>query len=407
MGRKATSGGVRPSGNRIEVRFMWQGKLVAPSLDLRPTAANLKHAARLRAQIVEEIKYGRFNFAEHFPDYKNLKRHQPEAAAKLRTLKEWALVWQRVSTRTLEHSTIDIYMRHLNAYWLPAFGQMVPERDAITHDMVLERLAELAVPRLDMETGKTKRALSRKTQNNILIPLRGVFELICRPPRKVVDPTDGIGNQKIQRAPPDPFAPDEVEVILHAMLKRNGPEWADYFTFSFFAGLRASEHIALRWEDVDLRSKTVLVRRSRVMTVDKDRTKTNVERTVELNDRAFAVIQRQRARTAMRGAQVFFNPNTGEPFHDEQSQRRAWTMVLRGTGVRHRAPKECRDTSVTLALMAGANPMWVALQHGHSVQVMMRDYAKWIPGADRGANLRAVNAAISGPPDSDIGVQLV
>ena len=35
------------------------------------------------------------------------------------------------------------------------------------------------------------------------------------------------------------------------------------------------------------------------------------------------------------------------------------------------------------------------MQHGHSVQVMMRDYAKWIPSADRGANLAAVNAAIN------------
>ncbi|BFO56155.1 hypothetical protein AVXHC19_29580 [Acidovorax sacchari] len=37
----------------------------------------------------------------------------------------------------------------------------------------------------------------------------------------------------------------------------------------------------------------------------------------------------------------------------------------------------------------------VALQHGHSV--LMRDYAKWIPSADCGANRAAVNAAISGP----------
>jgi len=37
----------------------------------------------------------------------------------------------------------------------------------------------------------------------------------------------------------------------------------------------------------------------------------------------------------------------------------------------------------------------VATQHGHSVQVMMYDYAKWIPSAARAANLAAVNAAIT------------
>ncbi|WP_295541174.1 hypothetical protein [uncultured Pseudacidovorax sp.] len=101
-----------------------------------------------------------------------------------------------------------------------------------------------------------------------------------------------------------------------------------------------------------------------------------------------------RARTQAADAEVFHNPRTGSAYIDEQSQRRAWAQALPAAGVRYRPPKECRDTSVTLALMAGANPVWVAMQHGHSVQVMMRDYAKWIPSADRGANLAAVNATL-------------
>ena len=185
-----------------------------------------------------------------------------------------------------------------------------------------------------------------------------------------------------------------MEAILRAMLKRNGPEWADYFTFPFFAGLRASEQIALLWADVDLRSGAVLVHRSRVMTQDKQRTKTHKQCLVELNQRAADVIQRQRARTQAAGAEVFLNPHTDKAYLDEQTQRRIWTLALRAAGVRYRPPKECRGTSVTMALMAAANPMWVAMQHGHSLQAMMRDYAKWIPSADRGQNLATVNAAI-------------
>lgn len=395
MGRKATSGGVRPRGERIEVRFTFNGKQVSPTLDLRPTAANLKHAARLRATIVEQIRHGTFSFGEHFPDYLNAEKHQPASEDAARTFADWVKVWKLLAARTLEHSTLNIYERHLAAYWAPVFDTLRPER--ITRMMVLGRLAELSKPRMDLESGKRYKALGRKTQNNILIPLRGVFDLICSPPSTLSNPCDGIENQRTQKAPPDPFAPDEVDAILATMRKKHGDAWADYFEFSFFAGLRASEHIALRWEDVDLRSGTVRVRRARVMTEDKERTKTNVERLVELNSRAAAVIQRQRARTQTQGMEVFINPNTGERFNDEQSQRRVWTPVLRLAGIRHRAPKECRDTSVTLALMAGANPMWVAAQHGHSVQVMMRDYAKWLPSADRGANLAAVNGSISGP----------
>lgn len=69
-------------------------------------------------------------------------------------------------------------------------------------------------------------------------------------------------------------------------------------------------------------------------------------------------------------------------------------LALNTAKIRYRPPKECRDTSVTMALMAGANPVWVAAQHGHSVQVMMKNYANWIPKADHGSNLAAVNAAL-------------
>lgn len=202
----------------------------------------------------------------------------------------------------------------------------------------------------------------------------------------------------MQSGNPDPFSPDEVEVILDTLREYPGPAYADYFEFSLFAGPRPSEQIALLWQDVDLRSGTIRVRRARVMSKDKERTKTTYERDVELSTRALAVLERQRARTQLAGDHVFRNPATGRPWNDEQEQRRVWVSALRTAKVRYRPPKECRDTSVTLALMAGADPIWVAKQHGHSLQVMMKDYAKWIPRADRGRNLEVLNRAIGAIP---------
>ncbi len=171
MGRKASSGGVRPRGNRIEVRFTWEGKQVSPTLDLRPTAANLKHAARLRATIVEEINQGKFRFAEHFPDYKNLTAVQPATDEESRLFRDWAKVWGRLSARGLEHSSHAVYLRHLAAYWLP--GLRPPAAGAHYARHGARATGRPVSPRLDEKTGKTRRALARKTQNNILIPLRG------------------------------------------------------------------------------------------------------------------------------------------------------------------------------------------------------------------------------------------
>lgn len=391
MGRKSETGGVAPHGDRVQVTFTWQGKRLRPTLDLRPTAANLKHAARMRERILMDIRAGAFNLAEYFPDYRFADAIGGDTNG--RTFRQWVDVWAELSARELEDSTLRIYRRHLSAYWVTPFGDDSPK--AITHERILRHLSRLAAERFDERTGKILKPLSRKTQNNILIPLRGVFSLICKADKHLPDPTDGIPNLKVQAGTPDPFSPDEVEVILAALRERFGDEYADYFEFACFAGPRPSEQIALLWQDVDLRSGTLKVRRARVLARDKERTKTTYEREVELNTRALAVIERQRARTQLVGDHVFRNPATGRPWNDEQEQRRTWVAALRTAKIRYRPPKECRDTSVTLALVAGADPVWVAKQHGHSVQVMLKNYAKWIPRADRGRNLKALNEAIA------------
>lgn len=395
MGRRSETGGVTPLGDRIQVRFTWKGEDLRPTLNLKPNAANLRHARRQREQIVAEIKAGTFRLADHFPDYKFARRHEEEAPEGERTFKDWALLWGQLMARSLEHSSLTVYKRHLNAYWVSAWGHLSPT--AITYEMVLQRLAFLAEDRLDEATGDIAKGIGRKTQNNILIPLRGVFELVCKATPKLADPTAGIDNLKVQKAPPDPFAPDEVEVVLAQIRKTEGDELADYYEFALFAGLRGSEQIALPWARVDMRSMSCVVAEARVLAKDKARTKTNKERTVEFNARAAAVIERQRARTQLqKHGKVFATAGQPDkPWHDEQIQWRAWNRALKLSGVRYRAPKEARDTSVTMALQAGANPVWVAAQHGHSVQVMMRDYAKWIPQADRGRNLAAVNQALA------------
>lgn len=376
MGERRVERGIRPVGDRIEIRFMWQGKELRPTLDMKPTAANLKHAARLRRSILDDIRLGTFNLASYFPNYRFAHRHVATNDVSLRTVREWFEVWVALQARDLEHSTLHVYSRHMRAYWLPAFGHLRPQ--ALTTEALLLHLASLDAS-----------GMSRKTQNNIAVPLRGVLTLASKA-LKIPNPAAPIENLKVQSPPPDPFTEKEVEAIL-TTLRKDSDVMADYFEFAFFAGLRSSEQIALLWSDVDLVESTVAVRRARVLSRDKDRTKTHVERIVELNTRARGVIDRQRPRTQLAGAHVFINPVTRRRWNDGQGQGKVWRRALRLAGVRYRPPKEARDTSVTMALAAGADPYWVARQHGHSIEVMMKDYSKWLPQADRRRNVEAVN----------------
>jgi integrase len=394
MGRApATTGGITPKGERIQIRFTWRGKEYRPTIDLKPNAANLKAAARLRGQILDEIRFGSFSLEQHFPQYKLLAQTQPTQAPGTsphqRSLREWTDVFFQLKARTTEHSTLSIYKRHMQSYWVSVWGELNPK--FITNEMVQMRLAKLAKGLVDPQ-GKAHKPLSRKTQNNILIPLRGVFDLIGKNLTGVANPVLGIENLKAEAGAPDPFTLEEAELILRALFKRE-PAVADYYEFAMFAGLRDSEQIALLWDDVDLVNMTLRVCRSRVLGQSKARTKTHKGRMVELNNRAAAVLERQRARTQLIGQEVFMNPFTAQAWNDDQRQRVEFRAAIRAAGVRYRPPKECRDTSVTMALMAGADAAWVASQHGHSVMTMLRSYAKWLPRGDGNRNLNKVNSA--------------
>ena len=49
--------------------------------------------------------------------------------------------------------------------------------------------------------------------------------------------------------------------------------------------------------------------------------------------------------------------------------------------------------------------MWLPMQHGRSVQMMLKSDAKGIPSADRGSNLAAINASLVGAAPARKAIQ--
>ncbi len=67
--------------------------------------------------------------------------------------------------------------------------------------------------------------------------------------------------------------------------------------------------------------------------------------------------------------------------------------------IRRRGPYHARHSSVTWQLMLGKNLLWVAKQHGHSVEVMLRMYAAWLEGATE-ADIHAIKNAMEKRPSA-------
>lgn len=135
---------------------------------------------------------------------------------------------------------------------------------------------------------------------------------------------------------------------------------------------------------------------------DKDRPKNGEERTIELCGRAIEVLERQlklRERYVAQGRidhrHLFFHED-GTPITDPECTHWRWNRTLtRTVDARGRGPYHARHTFVSWNLMLGKPLLWVAQQAGHSVEVMLRMYAKWLDGATP-ADIEAIRKFLQG-----------
>lgn len=195
------------------------------------------------------------------------------------------------------------------------------------------------------------------------------------------NPMQRVRNLKYQRPQPDPFTRDEAEAMIYALYERYtalDSVYPAYFELGFFSGLRTSELLALRWDDVDFRSGYMRIDKAQSKGRLNNTTKTAKVRDVLLNERALHALQVLKALTILRGDHVFLSPRTTLPYVTEKSQRDVFTRTLKKLGIRHRPAYNTRHTYATMPLMAGVNPHFVAAQLGHSVTMTLTMYSRWL-----------------------------
>lgn len=377
------------------MHFTYAGKARKETLKhngkpLPPTPANIKHAHRLIAEIKGKIRHGVFEYSDYFPDSKAaIELRSPD---KMPTLRELGASWLK-SKGQLKPSTLAQYTSAVN-FWCELLGaDTLVER--ITTQVLKSKIGAYVWP-------------SAKTHNNYLIALRGMLELHFDDKRS---PADAIKNMRATKRPPDPLTIDERDRVLEHLRKHRDPRVWAYFTWMFYTGMRPEEAIALRWSDVDFNRCQVMVQRVRTfMGSEWDDTKTYTERLVDLVPQAMAALSVMKPYTFMKRdeetgdvADIFENPNTLRPWHDERSQRdHYWKPTLRALGIRERRAYCTRHTYCTVGLMGNVKPAYIAAQAGHSLKMLLEVYTRWTPANDGGAERLAMAAAQGHKPDREI-----
>jgi len=330
--------------------------------DLKPTAAGLKEAARLREEILSKIEFGTYRVADYFPD----SPRAGQGMTRNDTFEEWANIWLESKAPALATSTKKAYTSAVN-FWTRKIGK---------------KLLRDVLPIHIQSAYASDAPDSGKTRNNYLSVLNGVFDSAFI--NRLIDsrPTDYVANFPYQAPEPDPFTKSEVEGVLAYMSETYNDQVPHYFEFALMTGIRPSEMIALEWSDVDFTRKTITVRRAHVASKTKG-TKTGLVRNVMLSDRALAVLQRQKLHTFMAGKAIFHNPVTGKAWSDDKQQREKYfAPALKALGLRGRDAYQCRHTYATLLLTAGVHVGYISKQLGHTtIKTTLDRYARFLPDA--------------------------
>jgi integrase len=375
MGRRVVDGGVRAAGDRIEVRFSWQGRELRPTLDLKPTAANLKHARRLREDVLQDIKEGRLDLLRYFPDYRFVTRFQegPKPVT-FDEVRDAFLKWVR--TRQA-HSSVLSLQRKLTSFWSPRFG--TTNVRAISYKQLSDHVA-------DRIWG------SSKTHNNYVSALREMMQYALDHEYLSANPAEKLRMLKVQRPEPNPYTVAEAEVLIAQAHKTHGEIDGLYWHLSFLLGMRPGELISAKWQDWNKVTGKLTVQRMRTEGADKASTKTSVVRHLDLPPAAVPLLNRLRALTALRGDFLFLDFQTGQQIQCSTDMQNRWVALHKIAGVSYREPYQCRHSSVSWKLMAGQNWMKVAQFHGHSLATMLKTYAHWVESDSDDSEVERIRA---------------
>ena len=351
--------GVRARGNSVLLDFSYQGERCRETLRIKPTKSALREASRKRESILFEIAMGNFDYAKHFP-MSPRARKLSKSFGQMITIETALKDWVRKAERHCQASTLKGYNSVIYYHLIPAFGDL--------------KLTELCAAHVeDWIEGLD---ISNKRVNNILTPLRSVFKEAFYDQLISKNPLDRIRFLPIEYREPKPLTPAQINLVLGHM---NGQS-RNLFQFAFWTGLRTSELIGLRWQDIDFANDRFYVRVAVVGKQEKTTKTVSGVRTVEFNEQSLSAALNQQKITGG-SLRVFHDDRTGAPWASDQViRKRIWMPSLKAAGLDYRNPYQTRHTFASIMLSQGKNPLWVAQQMGHKDWGMIRKvYGRWIP----------------------------
>lgn len=374
----------RKENGRLYLDFMYQGVRCREQTDLQGNPANIKKVDALLKKVEAKIMLDQFDYAEHFPGSKNLKKFmhnvsdsehslaQGDLHLRTPTFALFAEQWFKELGVQWRHSHTRNVRSILDSAILPTFGDM-PIATITKKDLMTFRMLEANKP------GRSGNAtMTAKTINNRMSIVRMILDEAAER-FDFESPYKNIKPLKLRRTHIEPFSLVEVNKII----ERVRPDYRHYYAVRFFTGMRSGEIDGLKWEFVDFENKVILVRQT-LIGGKTEYTKTNgSQRDIPMLGPVFEALKDQYDSTSKVSPYVFCNTE-GQPLDQHNVTKRVWYPLLEHLLMKKRRPYQTRHTAATLFLASGENPEWVARTLGHSsTEMLFKVYSRYIPNLTR------------------------
>lgn len=346
--------------------FFFQGIRCYEGVALPNTPANRKRLNARMQVIDEQIAIGTFDYCSTFPGGNKSHIFKPLSVVGKQLFDEYFERWLKKKydpdrkENEIKKGTWLLYKEVYKNYLKPYFGAMA--------------LKDIDLPCLISFSDKLAGKSSIRIRH-IIAPLRGCLNDAAD--RGIIEHNPW--KKKVfgkLRIPPKEIQPFSLEDVAK-FLERCSNHYREYFIVAFYAGMRPSEQIALKWGRVDFDRGYFRVLESRTKGEDGRPKTAKSTRDVKMTPAVYDAFLSQKEKTFTKSEYVFLNEEGGAISLDSL-RRHVWHTTLKNAELAYRNPYQSRHTAITLMLMAGENPYWVAEQTGTSAEMIWKHYFKYI-----------------------------
>lgn len=289
------------------------------------------------------------------------------------TLREYVLHWQEAYDKTRSRPTT--YAAHgyvFRNHILPGLGE-IP-----LSELTVEQVGDFLEERRRFGGHRPERpeypGLGEHTMRHIHRLLQQCLDQAIRDGLITDNPARAFHYPKPKKVSANVLTPAEAEDYLDAA-ERLGH--LPMFLLALTAGLRQGELIALKWNDLDVKERTLTIAEKRSVERRELVEYGDETRTISLTEEVVELLCLEHAKHPS-SPLMFMHPATQKPYLP-QTVRRLHNEIIREAGLDHIRFADLRHTCAVLSLQNGRNAKEVAQMLGHFRPTMTRqNYAPYL-----------------------------